>query len=69
MCAAIERVFPTSFLWISVKGWIGLNDFAKEGTFVLTSSPQVAYPTFWMAREPNDSDGHTEDGASIYHKK
>ena len=43
--------------------WIGLNDFAQEGTFVWSNGDPVTY-TNWYPGEPNDFLG-MEDGVEL----
>lgn len=46
------------------RGWIGLNDFATEGTFVWSSGAPVNF-TNWNPGEPNDSGG-AEDAVEMF---
>ena len=45
--------------------WIGLEDFADEGTFVWTSSREPPGESFWYPGEPTDS-GAEEDCVYIW---
>lgn len=46
------------------RGWIGLNDFAVEGTFVWSSGEPVTF-TNWSPGEPNNSGG-VEDAVEMF---
>jgi hypothetical protein len=48
--------------WSDHHPWIGIEDFAEEGTFVWVSSRQPPEQYFWGPNEPGDTFHHEDCG-------
>merc|ERR1712098_793943 len=56
-----EETLLDSILLADIEYWIGLSDFASEGTWVWQDSHKHAEYTNWAPTEPNNGNGANED--------
>ena len=57
----MDDVFPHSASY-----WIGLTDYASEGTFRWVESHQTPSYTNWESGEPNNHDGNEDCAAKVW---
>lgn len=66
---AFTEIFNKNYLIIRCKvffSWLGINDIARDGQWVLSSSGQPLTYWNWVAGEPNNAHGVTEACGGMY---